>query len=564
MKKLPLCGAVAIVTLFMACFFFVPILQVLRGGFLDEDGHLTFAYLAEVFRNPLYIEGLITSFRVALCTTLLTMLLALPMAWLADRFDFPGKKLLSAAILLPMILPPFVGAVGMQRILGRYGAFNAALARLGIIELANAPDWLLTSGFWGVVIVEALHLYPILYLNAAAAFANVDPLYGEAAANLGCVGFRRFRKITLPLIMPGLFAGGTLVFIWSFTELGTPLMFSYDRVTPVQIFNGINEIGTNPFPYALVVVMMTASACLYAVAKLSLGRTAHASSGKATVASRQVRLHGLRGWTATLVPATVCFLAVLPHLGVIGISIAKSWYRTVLPESYTLSHFHVSLGHAWTVPSIMNSVRYSGFAVIVAVLIGVVVAYLVVRSDIRGAWLLDAVAMLPLAVPGLVLAFGYLAMTQKGRFFHFLDPIENPTILLVIAYAVRRLPYVVRAVVAGLQQTSKTLEEAGANLGAPPLTVFRRITVPLIAANLLAGALLAFSFAMLEVSDSLILAQKTLYFPITKAIYELSMLLGQGQAMAASLGVWTMVFLGASIAIVGTLLGKRMGALFRV
>jgi iron(III) transport system permease protein len=172
--------------------------------------------------------------------------------------------------------------------------------------------------------------------------------------------------------------------------------------------------------------------------------------------------------------------------------------------------------------------------------------------------------MLPLAVPGLVLAFGYIAMTQKGHFFHFLDPVENPTVLLVVAYAVRRLPYVVRAAAAGLQQTSVSFEEAAASLGSGPLTRFRRITVPLISANLIAGGILAFSFSMLEVSDSLILAQRSMYFPITKAIYELSMLLGQGQALAAALGVWTMVFLGTSLLVASILLGRRLGALFRV
>jgi iron(III) transport system permease protein len=188
----------------------------------------------------------------------------------------------------------------------------------------------------------------------------------------------------------------------------------------------------------------------------------------------------------------------------------------------------------------------------------------VARGKGRLAWALDSLSMLPLAVPGLVLAFGYLAMAQKGRLFAALDPVTNPTVLLVIAYAVRRLPYVVRAAVAGLQQTSVSYEEAAASVGAGPLTCFRRIVVPLIAANLIAGGILAFSFSMLEVSDSLLLAQRSLYFPITKAIYELTMLLGQGQALAAALGVWTMVFLGASLFAASCLLGKRLGALFRV
>jgi iron(III) transport system permease protein len=172
--------------------------------------------------------------------------------------------------------------------------------------------------------------------------------------------------------------------------------------------------------------------------------------------------------------------------------------------------------------------------------------------------------MLPLAVPGLVLAVGYLSMTQEGRFFAWLNPSADPTLLLMIAYAMRRLPYIVRSAVAGLQQTSVALEEAALNLGATPRRVLSRITLPLVSANLVAGGLLAFSFAMLEVSDSLVLAQKQQHYPITKAIYELFQLIGDGRFLASALGVWAMVFLGVTLLLANRTLGRRLGVLFRV
>ncbi len=198
------------------------------------------------------------------------------------------------------------------------------------------------------------------------------------------------------------------------------------------------------------------------------------------------------------------------------------------------------------------------------VIFGVAIAYVVVRTRIAGRQVLDFLSMLPLAVPGIVLAFGYLAMSQDGRFFSFINPVKNPTVLLIVAYSIRRLPYVVRSAAAGFQQTSVTLEEAAENLGCPPLRAMIKVTLPLIAANLMAGALLAFAFAMLEVSDSIILAQKMAYFPITKAILELFQLLGDGQFLACALGTWAMLFLGTMIAGVSLLLGKRLGAIFRV
>ena len=258
------------------------------------------------------------------------------------------------------------------------------------------------------------------------------------------------------------------------------------------------------------------------------------------------------------------FVAVLPHLGVILVAFSRDWYGTLLPQAYTLDNFALALGHDLTVPAIANSLKFASIATLIDLVLGIAIAYVIVRSKLAGRQILDFLAMLPLAVPGLVLAFGYLAMSQEGKFFSFLNPVRDPTILLIIAYSVRRLPYVVRSAVAGFQQTSETLEEAAQNLGCPPLKSLVKITLPLIAANLIAGGLLAFAFAMLEVSDSLILAQKQIYYPITKAIMELFPLLGDGKFLASSLGVWAMVFLGITIVGMSLLLGKKLGAIFRV
>ena len=549
---------------FFALFFVSPIFGTLQGAFVGSDGKLTLDYIAEVFRNPIYLEGLWNSLLMGIFSTLLTALIAVPLAVISDRYLFPGKSLLGACILIPMILPPFVGAIGVKQILGQEGALNALLESLGLMNPAHPMDWLGESRLWGVIIMNALHLYPILYLNVLAALANVDPAMEEAAENLGCTGFRKFRKITLPLIMPGLFAGGTIIFIWAFTELGVPLMFEFTRVTSVQIFSGIKDIGGNPFPFALVTVLLTSTVLLYASGKFFFGRDNHAMMAKATSQGGPRQTGWLGGLLCTGIFGFVTFLAILPHLGVILVAFSKDWYGTILPSGWTLSHFEVALGHNLTLPSIQNSLKYAGLATILDLILGVAIAYVVVRTKLVGRQILDTMAMLPLAVPGLVLAFGYLAMTQAGKFFSFMNPTIDPLAIIVIAYSVRRLPYVVRSAAAGFQQTSVTLEEAAQNLGCPPLRALRKITLPLIAANLMAGGLLAFSFAMLEVSDSLILAQKQQDFPITKAIYELYQLLGEGRFVASALGVWAMAFLAVTIIGASLILGKKLGAIFRV
>jgi iron(III) transport system permease protein len=548
---------------FFVCFFVGPIVTVVQTAFRGADGGFTMEYVLEIFRNDLYREGLANSFQIAVWTTLGCLLLSIPLAFIHVRLAFPGKVLLNSLVLTPMILPPFVGAIGVKAMLGQQGAFNSLLANLGLMSRDAPVDWLGQGQMLGVVIMEVLHLYPIIYLNAAAALATLDPALEEAAANLGCPPARRFFRVTLPLIMPGVFAGGTIVFIWAFTELGVPLVFDFDRVTSVQIFNAIKDLSGNPFPYALVVVMLTFSTLIYAAGKFFFGGSTATGGGRATTGREIITPRREIGWLCTAAFVLVTFLAVIPHLGVVLLSFSKDWYATVIPHSLTLAHYHDALGHELTLSSIANSVKYASISTLLDLVLGIGVAYVVVRTRLPGRQILDAMAMLPLAVPGLVLAFGYLAMSREGQPFHFLMLGEDPIIILVIAYAVRRLPYVVRSASAGFQQVSPTLEEAAQNLGASPERALWRVTLPLVAPNLIAGGLLAFSFAMLEVSDSMILAQQAAHYPITKAIYSLISALGNGPNLAAALGVWAMIFLGVTIVGATLILGKKLGALFR-
>lgn len=550
-------------TAFFACFFAYPIWAALESAFRGPDHKFTLDYVSEVFLNELYREGLWNSFIIAVWTTLGALCIALPLAVCYVRFAFPGRALMNSLVLIPMILPPFVGAIGIKAMLGQAGALNSLLINLGLMDALHPTDWLGQHRMLGIIIMEVLHLYPIIYLNAAAALSNLDPALEEAAANMGCNAWGRFWRITLPLIMPGVFAGGTIVFVWAFTEMGVPLLFDYDRVTAVQIFRSINDLSGNPFPYALVAVMLVFSTLFYLTSRLLFGSANSGGGGRATTGRETIALPSGLGWLCTAFFVGVTFLAVLPHLGVVLLSFSKDWYGTVIPHSLTLQHYRDALGHELTLSSIANSLKYSTLAMLVALVLGIGVAYVTVRTRLWGRQILDAMAMLPLAVPGIVMAFGYLAMTREGQPFHWLMLGEDPLLLLVIAYAVRRLPFVVRSAAAGFQQVSPTLEEAAQNLGARPEKALWRITLPLVAPNLVAGALLAFSFSMLEVSDSMILAQQAAYFPITKAIYSLVLALGSGPNLASALGVWAMIFLAVTILGAGVILGKKLGALFR-
>lgn len=573
LRKLPQALILIALLALLAIFLIYPIWLTVRGGFESHEGGFTLYHVAVIFTDPVLRAGLINTFGIAVCTTLLCLILALPLAVLNAKYDYPFKTALGALVLIPLILPPFVGAIGLHHILGRTGALNSLLIDLGLIDAGI--DFIGRGGFWAIVIIEALHLYPILYLNATAALANLDPALEEAAENLGAGPWRRFFQVTLPLIRPGLFAGATIVFIWSFTELGTPLMFDYQLVTPVQIFDGLKEMAASNQPYALTAVMLLAAILFYVLGKLVFGGRAYAMYSKASIQATTTRLRPLPGAIAACGFALVIGLAILPHLGVIltSFTVEGQWYQSILPQHLTGDHYIGALSHPLAIGSIRNSLFYAFCAMLVDIALGILIGYIIVRTTLPGRGLLDSLSMLPLAVPGLVMAFGYVAMTLRWPFsegaplegvIDVLGADPNPALLLIIAYAVRRLPYVVRATVAGLEQTSGELEEAALNLGASRVRAVRTIIIPLIMANLIAGGLLAFSFAMLEVSDSLILAQREEHFPITKAIYVLFERLGDGQYIASAMGVWGMALLALTLIGASIMMGKRMGAIFRV
>ncbi len=543
---------------FLVVFLLWPLADVVRKAFWDADGFTT-AYLVSLVTTRTRREAIINSLRIALWSTALALLIALPLAWLAARRRFPGRHLLSGMVMVPLILPPFVGAIGMKTLLARFGPLTTLLNRLGV---ADGPiDWLGAFPLLGVVVMESLHLFPILYLNLVAAFANIDPSLEEAAANLGARPWRIFGRVTLPLAGPGLFAGIVLVFIWSFTELGTPLVFGFRRVLPVMIYDSVSEVGTNPSGFAQVVFLMAVAATGFYISRAITRRNREVATLGRLVTRRQET--ALPAWGTGLLwftVAAVLTLATIPHLSVVLLAVSRRWSEGILPTGWTLEFFRRAVGSDLTRHALANSLLLSLLATVLALTLGFGIAWLHTRRKACGAAALDALAMVPLAVPGIVVAFGYL--TCFGR-WKVLDPRLNPMLLLVVAYAVRRLPFLVRAASAGLEQISTIYEEAAANLGARPWRVIRRITFPLVSANLLAGGILCFTFSMLEVSDSMVLAQAEEFYPITKAIYTLSESLENGLNVASALGVWAMGLLASAMLWTSTLLGEKMGQMFR-
>lgn len=553
----------------LALTLIVPIVYVVRGAFV-ENGRFTLVWFSDVLSDSITRRGLWNSVLLAILTTAGCQLIAIPLAVIADELDFAGKRLWLLLIQVPLLLPPFVGALGLKAILSRNGGLNAVLGMFGIQDPAASIDWL-ASPFASCVILEMLYLYPIAFLNIQAVQSAVDPALDEAARDLGAGFWRRFVRIKLPMLRPGIFAGSTIVFVWAFTELGTPLMVGFRDVAPVQVFTELQTINPLGDTYALVCLVLAISTVAYAIGKVTLGRSAAPQSEK-RAATAERRRCGLLGSAIVSLPFLLVFLAAsLPHLGVLLLSLSATGMVPLSIESFTLAH-HAAL---WSQlagassmelagTSIANSFKLSIMATAIDIILGFAIAYVVVRNKGPAARLLDGLAMLPLAVPGLVLAFGYFAISQLPM-LSFANPIvASPIYLLVLAYGVRRLPFLVRSIAAGLEQSPPAFEEAAHDLGAGRFRTLLRITIPLVLPGIIAGSMLVFSRSMLEVSDSLILAFDQEDYPMTKAIWALTALPDSGIERSCALGVWGMVLLLVSISAASMLLGRRLGSAFRI
>lgn len=555
-KSIFLPSVLLVAVAFFVVFFFFPLAYAfVRSVNVEGD---KFAFYKLLFSNPLLANSIANSLSIGLWVTLLSIVIGYLLAWVMFRFSFAGKGFWGMLLLAPLVLPPFVGAIGIKQALGKFGMVNSLLMQAGLMDARSPIHWL-DSPFWGVVLLETLHLFPIMYLNIAGSFALMDVSLEEAGRNLGARGWSLFRTVTFPLLLPGVFAGGAIVFIWAFTDLGTPLIFEYAEVAPVQIFNMVTQTEENPAGYALVMVVLAATLALFLPSRFIFGRKRYETVGfgRAGVAARRL---GLSGQAAvTLFFVVLLSLALLPHASVIMVSLSRNWFMSAVPEQWTLEHFGGVFTHKLAFLSMKNSVFLSFASTVVDIALGGAIAYVLARKRFPGRAILDASTMLPLAVPGVVIAFGYVGCFSGT----VLDPRVNPFPLLIISYSIRRLPLVVRAMYAGLIQVDRSLEEAAAGLGAAPPAVARTVTLPLVSASVVGGGILAFAFAMLEVSDSLILAMEDRFYPMTKAIYVLLGRLMDGANIASAMGVLGMFLLIASLVIAQRLLGKRMGQVFR-
>lgn len=525
------------ILLFLVLFLVWPVGTVIWVAFTEKGtGAFTLVNFLDFARTDLFVRSFWNSLYVSAMAVVCASALALPLAYITSRFSFPGAPLIQILGFLPLIMPPFVGAVAMQLLFGRNGSVNLLLDEWFGFKIP------FMEGLNGVVFVQSIHYFPFILINLSAALRNIDRAMEEAAQNLGSSGFRLFRRIVFPLAMPGYVAGASLVFVKVFDDLATPLLLNVKDMLAPQAYLRVTSIGiTDPMGYVIsVVLIVTSVAAMWAASRATQGIDyATVQRGGGGIARRT-----LRPWeviVAWAVVALILMLVLAPHVGLLLLSFATIWSFSPLPDAFTLAHYARVFGESSIY--IKNTLIYASLAGLIDILIGTAIAYLILRTKLIGRAGLDWIASAALAIPGVVLGIGYLR-TYYGIQLWDGTPVASLWIVIVLALAIRRLPYALRACYAALQQVSVSLEEAAENLGATKIRTMRRIVLPLMTGGLVAGFVTSFATAAVELSATLMLVQSNADAPLAYGLY-VFMQSPAGRGPGAALGVIAVVLVAA-------------------
>ena len=518
---------------FLIVFVAWPAATVAYVAFTEKGtGAFTLVNFMDFARNDLFVRSLWNSIYVGAMTVAWASLIALPLAVLTTRYAFAGSALIQTLGFVPLIMPPFVGAVSLQMLFGRNGAIN--------LLLMDAFDFRIPfmEGLNGVIFVEALHYFPFILINLSVSLRNIDQSMEEAAQNLGASGFMLLRRIVLPLSMPGFIAGASLVFVKVFDDLATPLLLNVKDMLAPQAYLRVTSIGiADPMGYVIAVVLVVLSVLCMGLAALVTRGTEFATIQRGGGGHARRGLGNSASAAAYLVVGFILLLVLAPHIGLVLLSFATIWSFSPLPDGLTTAHYLRVFSESGIY--IKNTILYASLGGLIDVVIGTAIAWLVLRTKLPFRHWLDWGATAALAIPGVVLGIGYLRAFY-GVHLPGGTPLATLWIMIVLAVAVRRLPYALRASYAALQQISVSLEEAAENLGASPGRTVRRIVLPLMTGGILAGFVTSFATAAVELSATLLLVQSNSDAPLAYGIY-VFMQSPAGRGAGAALGVITVV-----------------------
>jgi iron(III) transport system permease protein len=493
----------AIVTLILLWTVLYPNLFVLRDS-ITTNGQLTFEHYQRFADSRADLRALWNSVWISLASVALAALLGIPLAFFFARLDFPMRRLLAALSALPVLLPPLVGVISFLVLYGETGFFTRGIqSLLGL----DSPPWRL-NGAGAVLFVHAYTMYVYFFMFVSAALQRLDPAVVEAAAALGSSKWRTMFRVTLPMLAPAIGGAALLVFMTSMGSFSAPYVFGGGfRVLTTQIFaSKLN--GDLPVAAVETVILATVSIVFLWLLQRYEQDKSYTGASKGNARMPLLRpLSKAKQFLLTLAGCVIVLFLILPHLTVLAVSFVpeRTWTTQIVPPEYSTENYRLIFQEREMLRPVMNSLVLSTWATIANVIFALAAAYILARRRVRARWLINALVILPWALPGTVLAMALASTFSVNQPWAGRMVLVGTAAILPLAYFIRNIPLVTRSTLASFQQIDPSLEEASASLGASWLTTWRRVLIPMVLPGLVAGALLAFVTALGEFVASILL-----------------------------------------------------------
>lgn len=521
-----------VITLIFALFLIYPLFSLLLSSFKDPlTGSWSMTNFHRFFSRKYYYQGLIHSFQVTSCVTVLAIVIGVPMAYFMTFYKVKFKALVEVLIIISMLSPPFIGAYSWVLLCGRSGVVTTFFREVLHINLPTI------YGFSGILLVFTLKLYPFIFLYVSGALKKIDVALSEAAESLGCSTFKKVYTIIIPLILPTLMSGALLVFMNAMADFGTPMLIGEGyNVMPVLIYSEfVGEMGGSAnFAAAMATIMIVITIALFLGQKYIVNKKSFVMSSIRPV--QPVELKGAKGKLMHAFIYAVVFLSIIPQITVIYTSFLKTrgsmFVREFSFESYQAVFSR--MGNA-----ILNTYMYGLIAIVIIIFMGMFIAYISTRKKNFLTGVIDTITMFPYIIPGSVIGITLLLAFNSKPLL-----LSGTAAILVISFVIRRMPYTLRSSAAILYQISPSLEEASISLGCSPVKTFFKVTAVMMLPGVLSGAILSWITVINELSSSVILytgttrtMSVTIYTEVIRASY------GTAAALSTILTVTTVISL---------------------
>jgi len=482
--------SLAIIAMY-ALILIYPLFILLRQSVI-VNGHFSLEAFKTFFSRPYYVNTIFNSLKVTITTTVITLIIGVPLAYFYQMYEIKGKSALQILVILCSMSAPFIGAYSWIVLLGRNGIISNIILKVFGVQIGSI------YGFKGIVLVLSLQLFPLVFLYLCGALKNVDNSLLEAAENMGCSGVKRFFKVVIPLCMPTIIAATLLVFMRAFADFGTPLLIGEGYQTfPVVIYNAyFAETGSDhTFGAAVSVIAIIITAIIFLVQRYVNNRNRFTMNALHSIERKEI--HGVKAVLINIYCWFVVFLSFLPQIYVIYSSFQKTSGKLFM-KGYSLDSYRFAFSHLKK--AIPNTFFIGIAALMLVVVLAILIAYLVVRRSNAANKVIDTISMIPYIIPGSVVGIALILAFNKKPIM-----LTGTATIMIIALIIRRIPYTIRSSVATLQQIPMSIEEAAISLGSSKLKTFFRITVPMMGNGIMSGAILSWVTIITELSTAIVL-----------------------------------------------------------